>query len=143
MSIRRQPKSLPTIAALAVVVALGLAACGSSSDSSKSTATKADAAAATTTTAAGTDAPAGGTKVTIKDYAFSPAKLTVKVGDTVTWMNSDGTTHTATSDDGMTPKFDSGDIKAGADGTVTFDKAGTYAYHCDFHGNMHGTITVK
>ena len=26
---------------------------------------------------------------------------------------------------------------------VTFAKAGTYAYHCDFHGNMHGTIIVK
>ena len=134
-----------TTVATAVVVSLGLAGCGSSdsggsSYGAKATTTTAAPAAESTTTVA--PVPTGGTTVSIKDFAFAPASLTVKVGDTVTWTNEDDSTHTASSDDSVTPKFDSGDIDAGKTGTVTFDKAGTYAYHCDFHGNMHGTIVV-
>ena len=138
-------KIAATTLATAVVVSLGLAGCGSSdsggsSYGAKPTTTTAAPAAETTTTVA--PAPTGGTTVSIKDFAFAPKSLTVKVGDTVTWTNEDDSTHTATSDDSVTPKFDSGDIDTSKTGTVTFTKAGTYAYHCDFHGNMHGTIVV-
>ncbi len=138
-------KIAATTLATAVVVSLGLASCGSSGSSGSSyggNATTTTAPAAKTTTTVAAPAPAGGIAVSIKDFAFSPASLTVKVGDTVTWTNNDTTTHTASSDDSVTPKFGTGDIKASKTGTVTFDKAGTYAYHCDFHGNMHGTIVV-
>ena len=77
--------------------------------------------------------------VEIKDFAFGPDNLTVKVGTTVTWTNQDTIGHTATSDDGV---FDSGIIKLGSSYSYTFTKEGIYAYHCTPHPYMVGTITV-
>src|SRR5690348_5424713 len=38
--------------------------------------------------------------VKISNYAFNPAKLTVAVGDTVVWTNTDSAPHTVTSSSG-------------------------------------------
>lgn len=81
-----------------------------------------------------------GTMVEIKDFAFAPKTVTVKVGDTVTWENKDSVAHTATADD---KSFDTGMLAQGKKGSVTFDKAGTYTYHCTPHPNMKGTIIVE
>jgi plastocyanin len=78
--------------------------------------------------------------VTIQNYAFSPATITVKVGDTVTWMNNDSTAHSATADDGS---FDTGLFSPGQSKSFTFKKAGTYTYHCSAHPYMKGTVIVK
>jgi plastocyanin len=78
--------------------------------------------------------------VEIKDFAFGPGTLTVKVGDTVTWTNKDITGHSATADD---KSFDTGVLSQGESGTFTFTKAGTYGYHCTPHPNMKGTIIVE
>jgi plastocyanin len=78
--------------------------------------------------------------VAISGFSFSPATVTVAVGDTVTWTNSDSTAHTATADDGS---FDTGTIGNGASGTVTFATAGTFAYHCSIHAQMTGTVVVE
>jgi plastocyanin len=67
--------------------------------------------------------------------------LTVKVGTKVTFKNSDGQQHTATSD--TSGAFDAGTIDAGGSKEFTFDKAGTFAYHCSFHPFMHGTVEVQ
>lgn len=82
----------------------------------------------------------GGTAVEIKDFAFSPATLTVKVGDTVTWTNQDSVGHSATSDDGS---FDTGVLAQGESNTVTFTEAGTFNYHCTPHPNMKATVVVQ
>ncbi|MBI5884560.1 hypothetical protein HZB89_00510, partial [archaeon] len=37
-------------------------------------------------------------EVSIQNYSFSPAELTIKKGDSVKWTNLDGVSHTATSD---------------------------------------------
>jgi len=89
-----------------------------------------------------TSGPTVATKnaVTIQNFAFSPATLTVKVGDTVTWTNQDSAGHSATADDNS---FDTGIIAQGQSGSNTFTKAGTYTYHCSVHPNMHGTIIVQ
>jgi plastocyanin len=73
---------------------------------------------------------------------YSPATFTVVVGvnNTVTFVNEDITTHTVTSNDGTT--FDSKDIHPGSSWTFTFVKVGTFAYHCNYHTFMKGTITV-
>ena len=78
--------------------------------------------------------------VAIGGFAFSPASITVSVGDTVTWTNNDPQTHTATADDAS---WNSGNI-AGGGGTkaVTFTTAGTFPYHCAIHSSMTGSITV-
>ena len=64
---------------------------------------------------AGTDAT-----VTIDDFAFGPAELSVAAGTTVTFVNNDTAPHTATADD---ESWDTGEIAAGASATVTFDDA--------------------
>ena len=78
--------------------------------------------------------------VIIQNFAFSPNNLTVKAGTTVTWINKDSTTHTVTSDNGT---FDSGNLNSGANYTYTFNKTGTYPYHCSIHSSMTGTIVVQ
>jgi plastocyanin len=78
--------------------------------------------------------------VSIANFAFDPATVTVDVGDSVTWANQDGTAHTATAGDGS---FNTGNITAGGSATVTFDTAGTFAYVCSIHPQMAGTVVVQ
>lgn len=85
-------------------------------------------------------ATTGGMAVNIKDFAFMPAELDVAVGTTVTWTNSDTAPHTATQDGGG---FQSDRLDNAASYSFTFDTAGTFEYHCEYHPNMHGTIVVK
>lgn len=92
--------------------------------------------------AASPSAAAGGSTasaVQIANFAFAPPSLTVKVGATVTWTNTDSVSHTVTADDGS---FASGKITTGSTFKETFAKAGTYAYHCAIHSSMIGTIIV-
>lgn len=86
------------------------------------------------------NAMVGGTAVEIQNFAFSPATLTVKVGDTVTWVNQDSVGHSATADDGS---FDTGVLSQGESNTVTFTEAGTFGYHCTPHPNITGTVIVE
>lgn len=78
--------------------------------------------------------------VVIKDFAFTPQTLRVKVGTTVTWINSDSVAHSAVSDNGM---FDTKLLASGEKGSYTFTKAGTYTYKCNIHPSMTGTIVVE
>jgi plastocyanin len=79
--------------------------------------------------------------VTIADYTYEPADLIVPAGTTVTFTNEDSTPHTATSK--QQGAFDSGSIDRGGSGSITLEKAGTFAYYCAFHPFMKGTITVE
>jgi plastocyanin len=78
--------------------------------------------------------------VSIKNFAFDPPNTTVSAGTTVTWVNDDQVPHTATANDGA---FDSGTLQPGQSYSFAFDKPGTYAYHCNIHPDMTGTITVS
>lgn len=77
--------------------------------------------------------------VTIAGSAFDPGTVTVTVGESVTWTNRDGRSHTATADDGS---FDTGGISTGGSEAVTFATAGTLAYHCSIHPDMTGRVVV-
>ena len=92
---------------------------------------------ATTTSGA---SGAGGGQVAMKSFAFDPASVSIKVGESVTWTNNDSATHTVVADNG---EFKSSDIAKGATFTFKFDKAGTYPYHCGIHPSMTGTVVVK
>jgi LPXTG-motif cell wall-anchored protein len=78
--------------------------------------------------------------VTISDYRFTPATVTVVVGDTVTWTNDGPSSHSATASNG---EFDTGIFPKGESRSETFDTAGTIAYICTPHPNMEGTIVVE
>ena len=77
--------------------------------------------------------------VEIDGVKYSPAALTVKRGDTVTWINKDPFPHTVTS----RGAFDSGDIPAGGKWTFVARKSGTYDYRCTYHPNMKGVLKVE
>jgi len=73
-----------------------------------------------------------------------PAKVEVDAGTKVVWQNDDRAPHTATAaDDTQRSSFDTQVIKQGGSATVTFDRPGTYAYVCDLHPFMKGTVVVK
>ncbi len=83
--------------------------------------------------------------VSMVDFSFSPATLTVQAGDTVVWTNTDAAPHTVTADGGS---FDSGSVAPGGTYSHTFSSAGVLAYHCGFHGasggvGMSGQVTVE
>jgi plastocyanin len=78
--------------------------------------------------------------VEIKSFAFAQPTITIKVGESVVWKNSDATGHSATADD---KSFDTGILAQGESSEpITFSKAGTYTYHCTPHPNMKATVIV-
>jgi plastocyanin len=80
--------------------------------------------------------------VEIANFAFSPATITVKAGETITITNKDTAGHTFTSDDGSS--FDTGIITKDQTVTVTApSEPGTYPFHCTPHPNMKGTLIVQ
>jgi amicyanin len=91
------------------------------------------------TTTAISVAPVGDTAVSITDFAFVPAALTVKVGDAVTWTNHDEEPHTVAAGDGS---FHSPGMDTNGTFSFTFTEAGTFDYVCSIHPFMHGTVTV-
>jgi len=82
---------------------------------------------------------ANDTSVTISDFKFTPASITIHVGDTVTWTNNGPSAHTATANDGS---FNTGVLQKGHSASHTFTTAGTFTYICQIHPFMHGTIVV-
>ena len=99
-------------------------------------------AAGDAATPAADEAAAGdGGSVTIVDFAYDPAEITVPVGGTVSWTNEDAAPHTATAQD--REALQSGTIASGESYEQTFDTAGTYEYFCEFHPNMQGTVVVE
>jgi plastocyanin len=134
-----KPKTL--FASALVAMAFGLVACGGGGDGD----------ASTSPTAAGTSPEPGGNaaapsgeavraaKVEIVDFAYDPDPVTVQVGGKVIWLNQDSAPHTATAEDGS---FDTGTLDQGKLKSETFKQAGTYAYICEIHPTMHGTVEV-
>jgi len=78
--------------------------------------------------------------VKIQDFQFTPSKVTIKVGGTVTWTNGGPSVHTVTADDGS---FSSGQLQKGETFSQTFDSAGTFSYHCSIHPSMTAQVVVE
>jgi plastocyanin len=93
-------------------------------------------ASKTDTHTSGAPAAAAAKTVTIRDFKYGPT-LAVSTGTKVTWVNADKAPHTVT---GSGLKL--GTLTKGQRRSFTFTKAGTYAYVCDFHPFMHGTVIV-
>jgi plastocyanin len=95
-----------------------------------------------------TPPPAGGggggsanATASIVNFSYSPNPVTVSVGQSVAWQNSDSVSHTATADNGS---FNSGVIGPGATSApMTMSTAGSFTYHCQIHPNMVATVNVQ
>jgi len=116
------------------VFALAAAGCGSSSDNTSST-PSAPASTGTSSTASS----GGGKTVTIdmKDIQFAPTSQTVKVGQTVKWVNEDDVPHNVKGG-----PLNSKTFGKGGSYTFTPKKAETISYVCTIHPNMKATLTV-
>ncbi|ASU34229.1 cupredoxin domain-containing protein [Mucilaginibacter xinganensis] len=77
--------------------------------------------------------------VSIQNFAFDPATVTIKVGSSVTWTNMDTAPHTATD---LGNAFDSGSLATGKTFNFTFNAAGTYTYHCLIHSMMKNATVI-
>jgi plastocyanin len=84
-------------------------------------------------------AQAANLDVKIDNFTFGPQKLTVKLGDTVTWTNEDDIPHTMVS----IGRFRSAAIDTGEKFSFTFTKVGAFEYFCGLHPQMQGTIVVE
>ena len=86
--------------------------------------------------------PTGSTyNVLIQGFAFNPETITIKVGDTIKWMNTEMAKHTITSDLGG--ELNSPELSKSQTYSHTFAKAGEYTYHCSFHTSMTAKIIVQ
>ncbi len=84
----------------------------------------------------------GGAQVTIDNFTFSPATLTISPGTNVTWTNRDDVPHTVTS--AAKPRiFDSGALDTDEQFSHVFSTPGTYEYFCAVHPHMTARIVVK
>jgi plastocyanin len=77
---------------------------------------------------------------TLGNRAYTPDDLTVAVGATVTWTNTDSVSHTSTSD---APGWNSGIVPPSGQFSVTFQNAGTFPYHCAIHPGMVGRVVAR
>ena len=85
----------------------------------------------------------GSTVVVIRDFAFSPAAVSVPAGSKVTWVNCEpagSVSHTSTADAGG---WTSPLLAPGSTYTRVFDAAGANPYHCEPHPGMKGSVTVQ
>jgi plastocyanin len=80
-------------------------------------------------------------QVVIAQQRFLPAKLSVKAGTTVTWVNAERRSGHAVRSTGRA-NFASPLLMPGQSWALTFDKPGVYPYACGPHPEMQGTIEV-
>jgi plastocyanin len=126
-------KRLPLL--LLAVLALAAAGCGGGSDdNSNSASTPAPAATSDT----GTSATSGGAvTIDMKNIAFDPTSVTVKVGQTVKWVNEDDAPHNVVGGPLKSKTFGKG-----GSFEYTPKKAETISYVCTIHPGMKATLTV-
>jgi plastocyanin len=126
--------------AVAGLALLALTAC-SPAASTPSPTTSMPGMSMPTTSQSTSDQPVATNTVSIKNFAFDPISITVKVGTTVTWTNADQDPHTVTSD-GKSGPLNSKPLNQGDTFQYTFSQAGTFSYLCTIHPFMTATVTV-
>ena len=153
--------AIPLVLAVGIITGI---ACGDDDydgdedDETPATTRQATTAATTSTSGSGATVEAtepagsGAIAVTAADFSFTPSEIEAGVGIAVTveLENTGDLPHTLTvyeDDTYATPVegADTGNVAGGASGefTATFDEAKTYAFRCDIHNQMQGTLTVE
>ncbi|CAG6395235.1 plastocyanin/azurin family copper-binding protein [Streptomyces cocklensis] len=81
--------------------------------------------------------------VTIKNMAFNPSRITVAKGQTVEWRWDDGGMPHDVSGDGANASVLKSELRTAGTYRHTFDKTGTFTYHCTPHPAMTGSVVVE
>lgn len=95
--------------------------------------------------------------IEIRNFRFTPERLTVEPGTTIRWINRDEVAHDVTSGTAVTGRrarqmaqtrfsdgrFSSGLFAPGGSYSVTLTETGKYPYYCSIHPFMTGGIVVK
>ncbi|MEK7617102.1 MAG: cupredoxin domain-containing protein [Patescibacteria group bacterium] len=86
--------------------------------------------------------------VTISSSGFMPQNITIKAGDTISWMNEDSESHQVQSAVHPThqlypPLNTVGLLKSGEKKSLSFPDAGTYKYHDHLNPSLTGSVTVE
>jgi plastocyanin len=136
---RRRTFTLLTVGGLFAAGAIALAAVGFGGGNSAAGNTMDGMAGMSMASASANSTPVATDAVSIKNFGFSPATITVTAGSTVVWTNNDSVQHDIT--------FDAGGIASSVlNHNDTFSHAfptpGTYHYICSIHPFMHGTVIV-
>ncbi len=125
-------------AALALALSIGVA-CGSDSGGSNPTATpQVQTKPGGATTPAAAAHPDHAAEIDQLDMAFVPARVSIKVGQTVLIKNSETAIHTGN----INGKNITGNMKKGDSTAWTAKAPGEYAVTCDYHPQMKATIVV-
>lgn len=124
----RLVRTITSVAALSLPIALLGAGCGGDS--------------AGDAQAGSTQAAASGSTVTIVDFEFQPEAITVPAGTDLEFVNDGPANHTAT-EASDPPVFDTEILEKGDSATVALEEPGTYSYICALHPFMNGTVTVE
>ena len=82
-----------------------------------------------------------GVIIEIKNFAFNPPALSIKVGTKVTWINNASAPHTVTSDSG--DLLNSPTLASGQSFSFVFAEPGFITYHCNIHPMMKGQVLVQ
>lgn len=86
--------------------------------------------------------------VKVSSSGFMPQNITIKAGESVTWMNEDSEDHQVNSAPHPThttykPLNNVGLLKAGEKKSLSFPEAGTYKYHDHLNPSLTGSVTIE
>ncbi|MFC4124811.1 cupredoxin domain-containing protein [Nocardia rhizosphaerae] len=137
--VRHRAASALLLAGCAAATTVFAAGCSGDSDSAAST-TRTPRPVATTT-AQTPHAPTDHT-ISVSDMTYSPAEITIKAGETVTWKFDDRAPHNVQGIGDKAMGINSPIITKG-EWSYTFTQPGTYRYLCSLHPDMRGTVTVE
>ena len=76
---------------------------------------------------------------------YIPSKISIRQGESVTWLNEDAAFHSVTSGTYENPNgmFDSGHLDPNESFSIKFEESGTFDYFCTLHPWMKGKVVVE
>ena len=76
---------------------------------------------------------------------YIPSKISIRQGESVTWLNEDAAFHSVTSGTYENPNgmFDSGYLDPNESFSIKFEESGTFDYFCTLHPWMKGKVVVE
>ena len=124
-----------------------LAACSSDDTTTTDTSDTSDSVAVATNdvpaTAGDAGASVGAASVGLKNSRFDPTEIEIAAGESVSFTNNDPFNHTVTSKDDSTIEYASGNLGEGETFVQSYGEAGSFAFFCEIHPTMRGTVIVS